>query len=556
MKNKFSFSAIALVVSALFTVSCDYFETSLDQNQTNETIATNRGTLWQFANAFYAPIGYGFTVIDDNIFASASDEAMQTAASSNVLYFNRGMLNESVNPLFGRYRNFYEGIRAANFFLDYIKDGKGVALLKLNRNLETEKVDYERDLASLAWYEAEAHIARAYYYSELIKMYGGVAIIEKTIEQSGNEKVARSSYDDVVSYIVKEIDDWKDKLAVNWNDFADRNGRFTLGAALAIKTRTLLYAASPLNNPTNDVKKWEAAAEAAAELIDNTDLAYSLEADYESYFRGNKSLTSPETIYVVRREASNNMERRNYPIATPGGASGVTPSHNLVAAYEYVGTPDAQDIYANRDPRLAASVVYNGSTWNGREIDMSAGGSDDAAAANASRTGYYLKKFLTDNLDLVHDAKAQHNWIAYRYAEVLLNYAEAANEAYGPDGKVDGASMTAKEALMMVRDRASASLPAVTAASKEDFRAAVKHERRIELAFEDHRYWDLLRWKDAGTALNETIKGVKVTKSDGTYSYTVVDVAARKFNDHNYLLPFLRSEVQNSNGTLTQNPGY
>lgn len=202
-------------------------------------------------------------------------------------------------------------------------------------------------------------------------------------------------------------------------------------------------------------------------------------------------------------------------------------------------------------------MVTNGSTWNGRVIDQSVGGTDDMSAPNASRTGYYLRKFLTDNLNLTQDAKAQHNWVAYRYAEVLLNYAEAMNEAYGPDQAPDGYTLTALDALQLVRDRASLHLPAVRTTSREDFRRAVKHERRIELAFEDHRYWDLVRWKDAMEVLNQPVRGVKVTRTgENTWSYEETEVAARSFRERNYYMPFTRSEVVNSNNTLKQNPGY
>ena len=545
---------ISAIVIALVSSACDFLDTSVDRNSTGETIQTNYSAIWGFGRAFYTPIGYGFGMIDSNIFATASDEAQQTSAQSNVIYFNKGMLNENVNPLFTYYRNYYEGIRAANFFLDYVKDGKGEEMLAHNRNLVTDKVNYERDLQSLAWFKAEAHVARAYYYSELAKMYGGVPIIESHVDDG--TMIARSSYEEVVDYIVREVDDYKGELASNWDKFKDREGRFTLGVALAIKARTLLYAASPLHNPNHDVKKWEKAAAAANELIQHDSLNYSLDASYASYFVGQNPLTSPETIYAVRRSQSNNMEKNNYPIATQGGKSGATPTHNLVAAYEYTGTPDPSNPYANRDPRLAASVVTNGSTWNGRTIDQSAGGSDDMAAANASRTGYYLKKFLTDNLNLQQGQAAQHNWVAYRWAEVLLNYAEAMNEAYGPDAVPAGFTMSARQALQQVRDRASAKLPRVLATDKDSFRDAVKHERRIELAFEDHRYWDLLRWKDAMDVLNKPVLGVAVTKTSTGWSYEVQEVATRTFYERNYYLPFLRSEIENSGNTLEQNPQY
>ena len=546
---------ISAFVIALVSSGCaDFLDTSVDRNSTGETIATNYSSIWGFGRAFYTPLGYGFGMIDSNIFATASDEAQQTSAQSNVIYFNKGMLNENINPLFTYYRNYYEGIRAANFFLDYVGDGKGEALLAQNRNLVTDKVNYERDLQSLAWFKAEAHVARAYYYAELAKMYGGVPIVTSHIDDG--TMVKRSTYEEVVNYIVNEIDTYKDSLALNWEKFTDREGRFTLGVALAIKSRVLLYAASPLHNPENDLTKWEAAAAAANELISNTDLNYSLADSYGSFFIGANPLTSPESIYIVRRSQSNNLEKSNYPIATQGGKSGATPTHNLVAAYEYIGIPDPSNPYANRDPRLAASVVTNGSTWNGRVIDQAAGGSDDMARANSSKTGYYLKKFLTDNLNLTQGQAAQHNWVAYRWGEVLLNYAEAMNEAYGPDAVPDGFTMSARQALQMIRDRASTRLPKVVASDKDSFRDAVKHERRIELAFEDHRYWDLLRWKDAMEVLNNPVLGVAVTRDGEGWSYEVQEVATRTFYEKNYYLPFLRSEIENSNNTLEQNPNY
>ena len=533
----------------------DFLDTSLDQNETGESIETTLGTLWKFGNAFYTPIASGYTTLDSNLFAAATDEAQQTKVQCNASYFNKGVINANLNPISNLYTDCYEGIRAANFFLDYTANGKGEYMVGMNRDTINDRPNYERDLASLHWYQAEAHIARAYYYAELIKQYGGVPIVES--QYAANKFIPRSSYDQIVEYIVKEIDDHKGKLAVDWASFSERNGRFTLGAALAIKARVLLYAASPLHNPDNDVEKWKKAAAAAYGIISNPDLNYSLDSDYGAYFQGNRSLSSPETIYVVRREQSNAMESNNYPIATPGGASGVTPTQNLVEAYEWVGDPVAGDPYANRDPRLAASVVTNGSTWNGHVIDQSPGGRGDMSAPDGSKPGYYRKKFLTDNLDLTQGAKVQHNWVSYRYAEVLLNYAEAMNEAYGPDQAPGDYALTALDALQLVRDRASLQLPIVTAATRDEFREAVKHERRIELAFEDHRYWDLLRWKDAMEVLNKPVRGVKVTKTgEGKWSYTQTEVATRTFLERNYYMPFTRSEVENSNHTLEQNPGY
>lgn len=543
-----------MLSAAVFAVSgCGGFlDTCYNINQTDEINSRNAGSIWSFAYAFYAPLGHGLQSIDYNVFATVSDECQQTSPSSEALYFNRGVINESVNPLFTRYQDCYEGIRAANFFLDYVADGKGEALLALNRDIVTDEYNYKRDIQSLNWFIAEAHIAKAYYYSELIRMFGGVPIVEN-FDPSTEELVSRSSYDACVEYIVEEIDNWKNSLALNWDEYVDREGRFTYGVALAIKARTLLYAASPLNNPDNDRTRWEEALKAAGDVINSG--MYSLAPDYDM-FSGEDPLSSPEAIYIVRTYVSSDPEKANYPISTPGGQSGACPTQNIVDAYEYVDTPDEKNPYLNRDPRFYASIVYNGAEWNGRIIAEGPSETDDMANTNASRTGYYLRKFLTDELNLEQNQTAQHNWIAYRYAEVLLNYAEAANELYGPDVVPTGQQLSARQALQMVRDRASTSLPQVTASSTDEFREVLKHERQVELAFEDHRYWDLLRWKDAEDVLNRPVQGVRISKVNGVYSYTVVDVAERKFNEANYRLPFLRSEIENSKGTLVQNPGY
>lgn len=533
-----------------------FLNDKIDTYATPSTIITDRSTLYTFANEFYTSLPYGYSSLDGNLFAAASDEAQQTVAGGNTLYFNQGVLSPTITPD-NQYKTLYEGIRAANFYLNYSMGWR--AFLAMNRDTVADVTNYNKDLLFIPWYRAEAHIARAFYYFELSKRYGGVPLITETLDQSATPYVPKSSFDSITNFIVSEINNYKDSLQPNWrtSSYTDQDGRFDQGSALALKARVLLYAASPLHNPTNDVTKWQAAAAAAKDVISIG--YYSLyTGGYGNYFVGGNSLTSNETIFAVRNGAGNGLETANYPIATPGGNSGVCPSHNLVSDYEYTGTPDATNIYANRDPRLAASIVTNNSAWNGRTIVESVGGTDDMTKANTSKTGYYLKKFLTDNLNLVNGGTAQHNWVIFRYAEILLNYAEAMNEAYGPDAIPSGYPYSARQALKLVRDRASTSLPLVTASSTTDFRNAVKHERRIELVFEDHRYWDLLRWKDAETILNQPVQGVTVTRNpNGTYNYVVNNIANRKFNaPAMYYYPFPQSEIVNAKGALVQNAGY
>ena len=569
----------------------------MDVYDTRDRLETRYSTLRNFANAYYTPMQYGFETIDGNLFAAASDEAVQTSPVSDVSIFNKGLLSPESNPIAYLYNNYYEGIRAAHFFIEYAKNGE--EFLALNRDTTTmynadgtiyntaNPREYKRDVINLNWQRAEARIAEAYYYGELIKMYGGVPIIV----EGGNGIYTQATYDQVVEHIVNLIDENKDKVNVDWRamldetednkiadvktwNFRDYTGRFDKTAALAIKARVLLYAASPRNNPNNDVAKWEAAAEAAHEVIatrkaifekgfgfgdTRTPQPYIMPTnrDYANYFLKNNSTTDLESIFLIRKSNGSTPERLNYPVGTRGGNSGITPSHNLVDSYEYIGAQTANP-YVNRDPRMAATIVYNGCEWNGvTDFDQSPGGQFDQKVSGASKTGYYLKKFLHANLNLVEGGSTDHVWPLYRYAEVLLNYAEAMNEAYGPDADPKGYGMTARQALTEVRNSASTSLPAVTASSKGDFRKAVKHERRVELAFEDHRYWDLLRWLDAEDVLNQPIKGAVVRRNNlGGYQYSFTNVENRVFHKRNYYMPFTRKEVTNSNGAITQNPEY
>ncbi|MGH2644447.1 MAG: RagB/SusD family nutrient uptake outer membrane protein, partial [Chitinophagaceae bacterium] len=510
MNIKFSYTLISAVVIVIGFSGCskNFLNTKIDTYETPATIATDRATLFDFANAMYVDIPNGFSALDNNFFAAASDDGQQTAKyATNALLFNQGGLNSnSINIAAGEgfYKNMYDGIRACNFFLNYSKNAS--TLLALNRDTVSDSVNYHRDELYTGWYRAEAHVLRAFYYAQLIKRYGGVPLITGTLENTDSLYVQRATYDQVVNFIVSEIDEYADSLQTDWatSIYSDQEGRFTKGAALALESRVLLFAASPLHNPGNDITKWQAAAAAAYAVIQLNQ--YSLDPNYGNYFTGNNALTSPETIFAVRMPASNSPEKANYPIATPGGNSGVCPTQNLVSAYEYIGTPDPSNPYANRDPRLAATVVVNGGNWNGRTMNEAPGGTDDMTLPNTSRTGYYLRKFLTDNLNLAQGGTASHTWVVFRYAEILLNYAEAMNEAYGPDNN-NGYSLTASQALEMVRNRASTALPQVTAQSREAFRQAVQHERRVELAFEDFRYWDLLRWNEADSVLNQPVQG-------------------------------------------------
>lgn len=542
-------------IALLLFTACNVLDTKEDIYSTDEQINTNYESLYDFGYAAYTRLQNRTFAIDGNLFAAVSDEAEYTHSPSLTQLFNEGSWNAVDNPD-NTYAYNYEGIRAANYFLETFPNYKEI--LKRNRNLLTanDRNEYDRDVKSIRWLRYENRVLRAYFYFELLKRYGGVPIITRVLSPNENTHFPRKTVSEVVDYIIKEIDASKDSLVTNWGtDFQNigLDGRITKGAALALKSRVLLYAASPLYNPDNDPEKWKAAASAANELLAMN--AYSLDTNYKDLFIGDRSAKSPETIFAIRQGATNELEKKNYPIGTAGGNSGITPSHNLVDAYEYKGKRTPNEPYTDRDPRLAYTIVTNDSQWNGRTIEIWQGGTDDYTHKNTSRTGYYLKKFLSDNLNLVQNESKLRSWIVFRLAEIYLNYAEAMNEAYGPDAN-NGYALTAREAINKVRSRVGVEMPPITATSKEEFREKVKHERRIELAFEEHRYWDLRRWKDAETALSAPLLGVQPVKSGNSFTYNVKEVEKRVFTQKMYFYPIPQSEIAKSKGVLVQNQGW
>lgn len=533
--------------------ACEFLDTKVDANITQLNLDNEYRRVSEVGYAAYGYIENGLYALDNNLAAAKSDEAVQTSLTASARFFNNGSLSAYNNPD-NPYSDCYRGIRAANYFLDYSTDF--VKMLAHARDTISDGGnEYRRDLVDIGRLRAEAHVLKAYYYFELIKRYGGVPLY-KTVHDD-NTIVPRASYDEVVEYIISEIDYAMDSLAADWVADASKDGRFTKGAARALKSRVLLYAASPLNSD-GDAQRWIDAAFAAHDVIEMNQ--YSLSGDYGSLFSGNTS-GNPEVIMSFRAGPSNSLERSNYPIATPGGNSGLTPSHNLVSSYEFTGPEDPTNPYVNRDPRLYATIVTNNSQWNNRTIDISADGTDASTNANASRTGYYLKKYLTDNLFLLQNQQAVHHWILFRYAEILLNYAEAANEAWGPDdGSQVSSGLTARAALNQVRQRVGLDPVDLTRYAGGDdkarMREAIKAERRVELAFEDHRYWDLLRWED-GAVLGTTIEGVHAVRTGAdTFDYVVVDVEDRVFDPKMYRYPIPYEEVGKSNGQIDQNIGW
>ena len=511
-------------------------------------------------NGLYTYLPNGFSPVGGAMMAAASDEAEYSVASSSVHMFNNGSWNPLNNPD-NVWTYYYQGIRQATLFLE-TADQINMERYKLDPQ---NQADYEMRMANIERWKYEARFLRAYFYSELVKRYGGVPLANELMDMDTDYRnIPRNTLQECIDFIVDECGQVAPHLPAVYQ--ASDMGRVTRGAALALKSRVLLYAASELfNNPvwaqgyerkdlislsgTDRQTRWENAAKAAGEVLWGADVAeagYKLSGNYQSLFR---SFSDNEIVLVRRNGYDNSFEKSNYPIGADQATGGTAPSGNLVDAYETTGgrtftwkDPSmAARPYENRDPRFAATIMPNNSTFQGRPVECWEGGADGPDKNNASRTGYYLLKYVDPELKLLQGQSAIHSWIIIRLGEIYLNYAEAMTEAYGPDAKgIYGKS--AREAVNEVRGRVG--MPDVVADSKEEMREKIRHERRVELAFEDHRFWDVRRWMTAPDDLNAPLKGVKVTRlSYNSFEYQSVEVESRSFKRSMYFYPIPQNEL-------------
>jgi hypothetical protein len=445
------------------------------------------------------------------------------------------------------------------------------------------------------------HFLRGMFYFELFKRYGAVPLLKDKVNLTGLDitKYPQSPIDSIVKYIVNECDlctsrgkyaltpaqsdeikkanknvlpsPYRDTVALYYSNvgiFAGRQYRATVGAALALKAKALIYAASPQFNPSGDVEKWKIAAAACKEVLDlNTKYPskYSLATSYGSLFQPTSwGIWNNEYLFARRQGASNAFDVANIPASVQGGKTGTCPTANLVDAYEMSDGTDfswtnpthAASPYTGRDNRLGFTIFTNNEKFNNSKvIEVWAGGTDAPPIFRATKTGYYLKKFINQTLNLNTGATAEKAWPVMRLADFYLFYAEAMNEAYGPSAIPAGYTISAIQALNIVRNRVS--MPAVIASTTLELRARIIRERQIELAFEDARYWDLRRWKVAEKYLDRPIYGVTVVKDPITSEFTYtpnVFVENRVFNATKmYLHPIPQTEIDKAGGVLLQN---
>ncbi|TKC07102.1 RagB/SusD family nutrient uptake outer membrane protein [Pedobacter frigoris] len=500
----------------------------------------------QYLNGIYANIPVGYNRISSNYLDAGSDDAIASALNTTVERFTRSTLTSNNNPD-DAYAKNYAGIRSANILLANMDK---INLIASNA-------------ANKGYWKAEARFLRSLLYFELIKRYGGVPLIgDKVFNYTDDMNIARNTYDECVNYIVTECDAIIPDLRTDPIDNTNL-GRATKGAAMALKAKALLYAASPLFNVNNDLDKWKAAYTAAEDITKIATGKFALETSYINAFT---SRTSREIIFAQQQANNNTVEYANAPvgyIANNTTSQGQTsPTEELVRAFEMANGKSIDDNtsgyiasnpYAGRDPRFYLTIFHNGMTWLGRPVETFDGGKDrPGGVARQTRTGYYARKFLGNNPSGSTYATVTHNFPIFRYAEVLLNFAEAKNEFSGPAEDVFAA-------VESIRRRAGLSPFAIARTkTKDELREVIRHERRVEMAFEEQRFWDIRRWKIAEQVLNKPLTGIRITKNatTGALTYTRENVITAVFTAPKmYLYPLPYSEVVKSD-KLIQNTGW
>ena len=549
------------ILACLMTLSC------ADLNYTEENTRDEEWTFEYYAEGIknlvfdvYAQVYTSeFESNSEFFLAGATDEAqyaLETGAING--YVNGGWT--PANPYSYIWTKSYRAIAEVCMFLEKFHQAD-ISEWEHNENYSTWKQQLEI-------FPYELRFLRAYFYFELFKAYGDVPLVTTTLTNAQANNIERTSADQIVKFIVDEIDEIAPHLPSTYTTIPGTEvGRATSVAAYALKARTLLYAASPLHNPSNDKTKWAKAAEACKFVIDNAQ-AWGLKLSPYASLWGNDAFFNQELIFGIGRNASNSFEMANYPIGVENGSSGTCPTQSLVDQYEYQdnGETFAQrhpgnidlttvDPYAGLDPRFALTVVKNGDEWpsNGSQkkaIETFIGGFNAAPKYGATPTGYYLRKYVDGSCVTTADNQIsmRHTWIVFRLAEVYLNFAEAVFYATG-SANDETYGMTANDAINVLRNRADIAMPEF----KEDGQAWVERyerERLVELAFENHRFWDVRRWKKA----DKYFKTIQVANISSDLQLTRATVN-RQWDDKYYLYPIPQSEVK-KNPALGQNPGW
>lgn len=577
--KKYSIFALALAMGAMTLTSCeDAFGNFLDKQPSNElTKAEVLGSftlLEQNHNDTYNFLLHGANRINNSWLDAATDLAESSIGTSGTRtsfnignYYGSGGAAELTSVWESRYR----GIRKCNITINTLEAENADKLRPADLSVElfqTRKTNFI----------AEARFLRAYFYWELFLRYGPVPMVTTELDPNGDLMTGYTERPDLktfMDFLFKEVKECEAGLKT-YAETSDETyaGEVNQPTARALYVRMMLYMASPRFSAQSGIT-WQQAADAAKGFLADYGDNYRLET------RTNGGVAAYNNAWLLNSYADKNPEviffRNDVAIGwsgistdTPvgeGGQGGLCPSQNLVDMYDmedgsapftqydatgapvYVnGKPSVnaesgytdQNMWKNRDPRLAASVLYQGSEWNGRAINVIYGQSDNPIGnQNVTPTGYYVRKYIPETiLSSNHSGTAKRLWRIFTYSEILLSYAEALNEADYAGNKSLVCNLLDQirhrgGIIGNVADRADLN-------SQTAMRNFIHKERTIELAFEEHRWWDVRRWNVAGEALGRDIYGIDVA-ADGTITRKVAQ--QRKWQDKFYLYPIPEAEV-------------
>jgi len=556
------------------TACDDFLDRAPGVNLDEDKVFTNFLNAQRFQADIYSGLTSRFNALGSYQpvpLSSASDESESNAGYHGTKGFNMG----NYNGLDANIYFYYSAIRKANLFLK-----------------NSERIPFP-DAKTKDQMLGEVYFLRAFYFNEILKRFGGMPIMTPTeMFVPGDDLMRpRDTYRDCFAFIMGDLKNAIDLMPVTLT--TNEYGRATKGAAMALKARVLLYAASPLfsqktgiwgmGGTTDDWMDkdgktwWLKAAEAAKAVIDLKDdegnpvyalyktTAANKADDYEKMFFKRRENGNKEIIFY-KHEAPVGFTSNEINVWMPSGdfagAGAVQPTNNFVKLFEmangrYIDEAgsnyDASKPYQNRDPRFYKIIIYQGSSWQGATLDMST--TTTQFPAGTFLTGYFVRKYLPEEIKKNTTTTSYHNWIFFRLAEMYLNYAEAMNEVEGPSQQV-------RDAVNMVRARSGViDIPVALTGTKKTMRERIQRERGIELCFEEQRWWDARRWSTgeegelAAKWFGGPMNRVVITKSGSSVSYNEEAYFTRIYQPNNNLYQIPLGEMY-KNPLFVQNPGY
>ena len=552
-------------------ISCEKFlEPNPDGSLSGQEISTSPG----FAEGLLLTAYYNLPA--DYNFATdvASDDAVTNEKGSPYTEMATGNWKSSNDPI-SKWTDSYEQIYYINKFLSIYKD-----VVWANDKQLSKEVNELKNTLNLKRLKGEAYGLRGWYKWQLLQYhagktaggsYLGFPIIDEVLQLSENWELPRNTFAECVASTFADLDTAIANLPAEWKDGSDANINVTSGArfenringntARAIKARVALLAASPAFADANAVT-WEEAATIAGDLLSAMGPLYKKGVTFYNEIR------SKEIIWNRSKVQARNWEENNFPPSLFGYGR-TDPSQELVDAFPMANGYPIDDTlggyypdnpYLNRDPRFYNYIIYNSALLKNAPIATYTGSLQDGinSLETSTRTGYYLKKLMSEavKLDPGSTVTAGHTYTLVRMTDVLLNYAEAANEAWGPDGDPNGYGFTAKSKIQDLRSRAGLKPDNYMTSINDQasLRELIRKERRIELCFEGFRFWDIRRWNDQST-MTAPVRGVYITMNeDSTFSYNYRDIEQRIYTPEMIYGPIPYEETLKYN--IEQNIGW